>query len=104
MREIYAVYTSSKDPSFEKDISVAKVIAPNIVLSYASNSEWAFRVLNEVISENQQSVEIDLDTCGHAFITLEGNGDEEITTEFLQKASFVQVIKKLGNAGTSTSS
>lgn len=103
MREIYAVYTSSNDPSFEKDISVAKVIAPNIVLSYASNGEWAFRVLSEAVSENQQSVEIDLDTCGHAFITLEGTGEQEITAEFLQKASFVQVIKKLGNAGTSTS-
>ncbi|MED5098653.1 hypothetical protein P9858_00785 [Niallia circulans] len=95
MREIYAVYTSSKDSSYEKDISVAKVIAPNIVLSYASNSEWAFRVLSKAVSENQQIVEIDLDTCGHAFISFDGVGKSSITAEMLVNESIVEIIKVL---------
>jgi len=108
MKEINVIYTSSNDPDFEKHASVVKVITPNIVLSYAEVGEWAFRVLNEAISEQRQSLEIDLDKCGHAIISLQGDGEEEITAEFLAKASFIEVIealanKKPGDAGTSTS-
>lgn len=95
MKEIYAIYKNSDDPSFEEDVSVVKVIAPNVILSYAESGEWAFRVINEVITEEQQSVEIDEAKCGHAFISFDGVGKSRITAEMLVNASIVEVIKVL---------
>lgn len=95
MKEIYAVYKNSDDPNFEEDISVVKVIDSNIVLSYAENGEWAFRVLDEVITEEQQSVEIDEAKCGHAFISFGGVGKSRITAELLINGSIIEVIKVL---------
>ncbi|CAM5433043.1 hypothetical protein SAFG77S_08037 [Streptomyces afghaniensis] len=95
MKEIYAVFKNSDDPSFEEDVKVVKVIDSNVVLDYAENGEWGFRVLDDVISEEQQSVEIDEAKCGHAFISFGGVGKSSITAEMLVNESIVEIIKVL---------
>lgn len=95
MKEIYAVYKNSDDSSFEEDVKVVKVIASNVVLDYAENGEWAFRVLDNAITEDQQSIEIDEAKCGHAFISFGGVRKSRITAEMLVNGSIIEVIKVL---------
>lgn len=108
MREITAVFIDSGDSYFEGDEIKAKLMAPNTVLSWIDNGKWAFRVLNEEVTERQEEVVIDLNQCASVFIELESTENVEITAEFLAEASFIEVIQKLANkkpddAGTSTS-
>ena len=110
MREINVLYTCPSNPAFETDSGVAKVMAPNVVLSYVEQGDWAFRVLEEEISEEQESVEIDLCSCVSVFFTMESTTGREVTAEFIEKASFIDVIKELAkkqkpsDAGTSLGS
>ncbi|MCM3032826.1 hypothetical protein [Niallia sp. MER 6] len=104
------LYTCPSNPAFETVSGVAKVLAPNIVLSYVEQGDWAFRVLEEEISEEQKSVEIDLCNCVSVFFTMESTTGLEVNAEFLSKANFLEVIEALAgkkkmpsDAGTSTS-
>ncbi|NRG26123.1 hypothetical protein HRF69_03205 [Bacillus circulans] len=95
MKEVYAVFKNSNDPDFEEDVKVVKVIDSNVVLDYAENGEWAFRVLDEVITEEHQIIGIDEAKCGHAFISFGGVGKSRITAEMLVNACIIEVIKVL---------
>jgi hypothetical protein len=95
LKEIYAVFKNSNDTDFEEDVKVVKVIDSNVVLDYAENGEWAFRVLDNAITEDQQSIEIDEAKCGHAFISFGGVGKSRITAEMLVNGSIIEVIKVL---------
>lgn len=108
MREINVVYISSEDPGFEGDALKAEVIAPNTILSYTDERDWAFRVLDEEISEQQEELVVDLDKCASVFITLQSTEKISVSVEFLENASFVEVIQLLAgkikwpeDAGTS---
>lgn len=107
MRDINVLYTCPSNPAFGTDSGVAKVLAPNVVLSYVEQGDWAFRVLDEEISEEQESVEIDLCSCVSVFFTMESTTGREVTAEFIEKASFIDLIKELAkkqksnDAGTS---
>ncbi|RVT62781.1 hypothetical protein [Niallia taxi] len=108
MREINALFIDSGDSWFEGDESKVKIMAPNAVLSWKDDGMWAFRVLDEEISDRQDELVIDLAKCASVFVGLESTENGEITAEFLATASFIEVIQKLankkpGDAGTSTS-
>ncbi|MER7560827.1 hypothetical protein ABZ787_12900 [Micrococcus luteus] len=108
MKEINAVFIDSEDAWFEGDESKVKIMAPNTVLSWKDDGMWAFRVLDEEISDQQEELVIDLTRCASVFVGLESTEIVEITAEFLANASFIEVLQKLankkpGDAGTSTS-
>jgi hypothetical protein len=88
-RIIKAYFTASDDTDFVPGEDSVILLAPDITLSIYDN-EWVFRFPAEPIADDQDTVEIDLGTCGRVEIHM-GNVD----VDFIAKASFLDVIRAL---------
>jgi hypothetical protein len=89
VREIKAYFTASDDTEFVPGEDNVILLAPDMTLSIYDN-EWIFRFPTEPVGENQDTVEIDLGTCGRVEIYM-----EDVDVDFIAKASFLDVVRAL---------
>jgi hypothetical protein len=88
-RIIKAYFTASDDTDFVPGEDSVILLAPDITLSIYGN-EWIFRFPTEPVSDDQDTVEVDLGTCGRVEIYM-----EDVDVDFIAKASFLDVVRAL---------
>jgi hypothetical protein len=88
-RIIKAYFTASNDTDFVPSEDDVILLAPDMTLSIDSG-EWVFRFPTELVSDDQDTIEIDLDTCGRVEIYM-----EDVDVGFIAKASFLDVVRAL---------
>jgi hypothetical protein len=91
-RIIKANFTASDDIDFVPGEDDVILLAPDITLSIY-DGEWMFRFPDEPVADDQDTINIDLSTCGRTEIFIEVNEDINVSMDFLATATFLDVIR-----------
>jgi hypothetical protein len=91
-RIIKANFIASDDVDFVPGEDDVILLAPDITLSIY-DGEWVFRFPDEPIAGDQDTIDIDLSTCGRTEIFIEVNEDINVSMDFLATATFLDVIR-----------